>query len=70
LQKLFTDNGFSTAQIGLYPCVKQMHSISHSLSRYPFIGGIARKILTTDALADKALTLYVPGEMLGIFRKK
>jgi SAM-dependent methyltransferase len=70
LRKLFTDNGFSTVSISLYPCVKQMHSISHSLARYPLIGSIAPKILTLPFINNKSLTLYIPGEMLGIFRKE
>jgi SAM-dependent methyltransferase len=70
LHKLFDDQGFEVVEIRMYPHVVTMESISRSLGRYPFMTKITKFLLTVQLLADKKITLKLPGEIFAIFRKR
>ncbi len=69
LRKLFKDNGFEEIWMGRYPCMMTMQSIAKSLGRYPVVGTTAKFLLDHPLLAERTLTLALPGEMFAIFRK-
>jgi 2-polyprenyl-3-methyl-5-hydroxy-6-metoxy-1,4-benzoquinol methylase len=70
LYTLFENNGFKILDISLYPYVMAMRSISESLGRYPLINMLTKNILNTKYLAEKRITIKLPGEMLATFRKE
>jgi len=70
LRKLFSDHGYEVVEMRIYPYVMTIESISRSLGRYPFITKMTKFLLTTKLLADKKITLKLPGEIFAIFRKR
>ena len=70
LSQLFQDRGFEKVWSGLYPYVLSLQSIAKSLNRYQTIGAFATAILSHPLLAERMVTLRVPGEMFAIFRKR
>ncbi len=69
LRLLFLKAGFSEVKIGRYPYTTNLQSIYKSIGRYPLLQTIARSFLLNRIMANKTLTLSLPGEMFAIFRK-
>jgi SAM-dependent methyltransferase len=70
LNRLFTECGFELVSLTRYPFRTNFHFLSRSLGRYRFLGKISRYILDNRFLAEKKITLHLPGEMFAIFRKR
>ena len=70
LRKLFIDHGFEVVEMGIYPYVMTIESIGRSLGRYPSMARIMKVLLTNKLLANKKMTLKLPGEVFAIFRKR
>jgi SAM-dependent methyltransferase len=70
LCRLFENNNFDTIEIGLYPHVMTMQSMSRSLGRYRRMSRMTKPILNRKLLSPMEITLRLPGEMFAIFRKR
>ena len=67
MEKLFSDNGFSTIYMGRYPYIITPESINNSLRRYPILHAITKPIFNSGLFNNFKIKL--PGEMFAIFRK-
>jgi SAM-dependent methyltransferase len=70
IRKLFNDNGFEEVSMTWYPYVMAMRSISQSIRRYPALDGLAHSVLNSSLFREATITIKLPGEMFGIFRKR
>jgi len=69
LDYLLVSHGFEKVRVRTYPYVITLAYLGTSLGRYPGIGRIARRVLHHRLLRDRKITLRLPGEMFGIYRK-
>lgn len=69
LNLIMERNDFEMVYHGIYPYSMRLGYLSLSLSRYPSLRAIT-KILNTNLLKNRMLTLKIPGEMFIIFKKK
>lgn len=69
LDRLLSESGFERLYLGKYPYVMSIGSIARSLNRYPILGKIANMVLNISFIANKRITVSVPGEMFAVYRK-
>ncbi len=69
LRALFVSQGFQELWVGRYPYVATAASITASLSRYRGIGPLMGRLLHLPFIAQRSMTLHIPGEMFAVFRK-
>ena len=69
LDKLMHDTGFERVHIGIYPYVFSFKYLAIYLSRYRFIGNIAKNLFRIMNLEDRRFTLKKSDEMFAIYRK-
>ena len=67
---LMNDHGFERVFVRTYPYVISLDYLGTSLSRYPVVGSILNTLLKAPIIRDWTLTLKLPGEMFGVYRKK
>jgi len=70
LDRLMHDTGFERLSIGIYPYVMSFKYLGISLSRYPFVGTLAKKLFRLMGLEKRTFTLKKSDEMFAIYRKK
>ena len=69
LDRLMNDAGFSPVYKGIYPYVMSLKYLGISLSRYPLIGSLARKLFKIFRLEKRKFILKKSDEMFAIYRK-
>ena len=69
LRHLYRQLGFSDVEIGIYPYTTNWQFVYRSLGRYPSLQPFVKPILLNKLMANKSITLSLPGEMFAIFKK-
>lgn len=69
LELLMQRSGFSTKQIGIYPYIMTLRSVSKSLQRYKILNALSRLLFDNALIGDFSITINLPGEMFAIFEK-
>ncbi len=67
---LMHEHGFDRVFIRTYPYVISLDYLGTSLSRYPVVGYVLNKLLKAPIVRDRTITLKLPGEMFGVYRKR
>lgn len=69
LTSLMQKAGFECVYDGIYPYVISLDYLGTSLSRYPFVGWVAKKILSLPFLRNRKITLNLSSEIFAIYKK-
>lgn len=69
LNYLLVKQNFGLVENRIYPYIMTLESLQNSLTRYPIIARLTKYIFLNKYLKNFYFPLYLPGELLGIYKK-